>query len=320
MKKTTLIWVIVASLFVVVGLLMFVSAMSVLDWDFKKLSTSEFQTNNFEINDDFVNIQIDTDTDDIVFLLSGDGTCKVVCEEYKHQLHSVEVIGETLVIKENDERKWYGHIGIFFGSSKITVYLPENEYSSLNIEESTGYINVPSDFMFENVDITASTGCIKINASASESMSIETDTGAVSVNDAKVGSLDVTVSTGTVELSSLACDGNLTVSVSTGITQIKDVTCKSFNTKGSTGDVSMTNVKAHEKFTITRSTGDVEFENCDASEVSIKTDTGDVEGSFSSEKIIYTKTDTGDVSVPKSSSGGVCEIETDTGDIEIRIK
>jgi hypothetical protein len=38
-----------------------------------------------------------------------------------------------------------------------------------------------------------------------------------------------------------------------------------------------------------------------------------------SEKIFFTETDTGDIRVPKSTSGGVCEIKTDTGDITFTI-
>ena len=50
------------------------------------------------------------------------------------------------------------------------------------------------------------------------------------------------------------------------------------------------------------------------------TDTGDVKGSLLSEKIFIPTTDTGDVDVPKTVTGGRCEITTDTGDIKITVK
>ena len=49
------------------------------------------------------------------------------------------------------------------------------------------------------------------------------------------------------------------------------------------------------------------------------TDTGEVKGTLRSEKIFFTESDTGKISVPKSVTGGRCEITTDTGDIEIEI-
>ena len=82
----------------------------------------------------------------------------------------------------------------------------------------------------------------------------------------------------------------------------------------------MKNVNASGVFSITRSTGDVEFDACDASEIYVKTDTGDVTGTLLSDKIFFAESDTGKVSVPKSVTGGRCEISTDTGRIDITVK
>ena len=71
--------------------------------------------------------------------------------------------------------------------------------------------------------------------------------------------------------------------------------------------------------TLRRSTGDVELNACDAGGLSLKTTTGDVTGTLLSEKVFITDTSTGDVSVPKTTSGGKCEISTTTGDIRIDI-
>ncbi len=76
---------------------------------------------------------------------------------------------------------------------------------------------------------------------------------------------------------------------------------------------------AGEQFSIDRSTGDVRFDRCDAPELLIKTDTGDVRGSLLSEKVFITQTDTGRVNVPKTVTGGTCQITTNTGDIKIEI-
>ncbi len=54
-------------------------------------------------------------------------------------------------------------------------------------------------------------------------------------------------------------------------------------------------------------------------ELFIKTSTGDVEGSLLADKVFIVNTDTGEVDVPKTTSGGKCEIKTDTGDVEINI-
>ena len=65
--------------------------------------------------------------------------------------------------------------------------------------------------------------------------------------------------------------------------------------------------------------GDVMLEKCDAAVLEIETDTGDVKGSLLSDKVFLVETDTGRVSVPHSTSGGRCEVSTDTGDIQLTL-
>ena len=71
---------------------------------------------------------------------------------------------------------------------------------------------------------------------------------------------------------------------------------------------------------IKRSTGKVEFNQCDADTIYVKTNTGSVTGSLLSEKVFITDTDTGKVDVPKTITGGRCEITTDTGNIIISVE
>lgn len=377
MEKTTKIWLIIAASLVAIGLIAFVATMAVNGWDFTKLGTGKYETNTYEITEEFRNISIKTDTADIAFAPSDDGKCKVVCYEEENLKHSVSAIDGALTVKVVDTRKWYEHIGINFGNQKITVYLPEGEYSSLIIEESTGDIEIPKAFNFVSIDISTSTGDVKSFASASELIKIKTSTGDVSVEKVSAGAIDLSTSTGNTRLadimcksvtssgstgdiiltnviaaegvsverstgnvkfdrceaaelyvktstgkvtvSNVTCEGDVKVSVSTGKTYLTDVTCKSVTSNGDTGDISMENVIAAEKVSIERDTGDVRFDGCDAAEIFVETDTGNVTGTLLSEKVFITRTDTGNVNVPKTITGGRCEITTDTGNIEIEV-
>lgn len=280
MKKSTKIWLITATSLVALGCIMFSVAMTKIHWDFTKLSTVKYETNTYEVTDDFNSISMLTDTADILFVQSDDKICKVVCYEMSDMKHTTTVQNNTLTINVTDEREWYDHIGITLGSPKITVYLPKTEYDSLAIKEDTGDIEVPKDFKF--------------------------------------GSIDIATSTGDITVSGVTCEGDLKINVSTGKVNLTDIKCKSLISDGSTGDFSLKNVIATEKFSIERSTGDVKFDDCDATEIWVKTDTGDVTGNLLSEKIFITQTSTGDVLVPKSTNGGKCEITTSTGDIYIK--
>ena len=282
-------------------------------------SAANYETNVYEINESFYDIAIKTDTADIAFLPSDDGMCRVVCYEKSKESHSVEVQNGTLTVNVTNDKKWYDYIGVNIDSPKITVYLPESEYSSLVIEESTGDIEISKDFEFKSIDISLSTGDVKCYASAKEAIKIVASTGDIYVEGISASSIDLTVSTGRVTVSDITCERDITISVSTGKAYLSDIACKNLTSTGSTGDISLKNVVSTGKISIERNTGDVTLEASDAIEIFITTDTGDVKGSLLTDKVFITKTDTGRIDVPNSITGGRCEITTDTGNIKISI-
>lgn len=280
MNKKTVAWLIAAASLVVVGCVVFGSSMRMLNWDFTKLSTTKYETNEYTLVDEYQNISLVADTADIVLLPSETANTSVICYEQKNAKHAVAVKDGTLVIELENTKKWYEYIGINFGSPKITVSIPRREYDVLAVKVSTG------DIWVEKVAV--------------EQVSLSVSTG-------KVTATDVT------------CEGDMTVRVSTGKTNLTDVYCKNLMSSGDTGSLSLKNVIATGKYSIERSTGDVKLERCDAAELFIKTDTGDVSGSLRTGKVFETTTDTGRVNVPKGTAGGKCEIITNTGDIKIDI-
>ena len=320
MKTATKIWIWTATTLVLIGLIIFVGVMTMLKWDFGKLSTAKYEENSYEVLESYQCISILTDTADIVFVPSVSETgSAVTCYEQQNAKHSVTVKDGTLTIELVDTRKWYEFIGINFSTPKITVALPESEYGKLLIKASTGDIKIPNGFGFESMDITLSTGDVASNASALGGVKIKTSTGDIHLENLSAGSLDLSVTTGKVTLSQVNCKGALQLQVSTGKSNLSDIHCKSLASNGNTGDLTLKNVIATEGFSITRSTGDVRFEACDAAEIFVQTDTGSITGSLLSPKVFLAKTDTGRINVPNTVTGGKCEIITDTGNIKITL-
>lgn len=318
MKKSAKIWLITAGALILFGGIAFLGLMSALKWDFKKLSTVKYETSTHEISEDFVGISISTDTADIVFARSDDERCKVVYYEEETAKNSVTAENGKLVIKTENKKSGLDYIGFYFEQPKITVYLPSSEYNSLKVKESTGNVKISKDFIFKNVDINLSTGDVDFCSPSSESVKIKTSAGNIGVNQASLDTLELSTSTGTVTVSSVKCSGDIEIKASTDRVSLTDITCKSFKSTGDTGDILLKNVIASEKLSIERSTGNVKFDGCDAAELDIETDTGDVTGNLLTEKVFITDTDTGEINVPKSATGGKCEIETDTGNIKIK--
>ena len=319
MKKSTIAWLVVAASLILLGAIIFGGVIMSLNWDFNKLNTNKFETNTHTVSDSFDSIAIDTDTADITFLPSEDESCKVVCNELENINHSVEVVDGKLTIKCEDTRKWYEYIGINFGKTTVTVYLPQSEYKSISIDESTGDVYIPSNFKFERIDVTVSTGDIACYSSTSGKIKLKASTGDIKLENISAGSLELSVSTGRVSISSVVCDGDVKLRASTGDTTLTNITCANLTSSASTGKLVMNNVIASGNFSIERDTGDVRFEMCDAGEITIVTDTGDVKGTLLSDKIFIANTDTGRKDIPKTTTGGNCKITTDTGDIKISI-
>ena len=321
MNQTTKTWLIAAAGLVLIGILAVGGVLSANHWDPAALSGKSFRTDTVEINESFRDITIRSDTEDIDFLASDDGRCRVVFYEKEKEKPAAFVHKGTLSIEVPDTGKWFERFTLFsFGSPRITVYLPQSAYGTLVIDESTGDVTLPVDFSFESIDINASTGNVVCCSSASGPIRIETSTGDIRLDGISADELGLCVSTGALDVRSAVCEGDFGVKVSTGRTVLTDVSCRNLVSEGSTGDIAMENLIAKERISVERSTGDVSFEQCDAAELLIVTDTGDVSGSLCSEKVFITQSDTGSVMVPGTTAGGICRITTDTGDIRIDIR
>lgn len=301
MSKTTKIWLIIATALVALGAMIFVGVMAQYDWDFTKLSTVTYVTNTYEVSDEFDKISINVDTTEIEFAPTENETCSIVSFEAEQVKHSATAQNGTLIISTVDTRKWYDHICISLGSPKMTVYLPQNEYASLIIETDTGDINIPKDFAFDKIEIDGDTSDVSCFAPVANVLDIELSTGDIIIDSITADQIKLTATTGEIAVNSVTAKNNIDIETDTGTITLKNVVA--------TGTIS-----------IKSDTGDVRFEGSDAIEISVKTDTGDVTGTLLSEKVFITETSTGSINVPKTTSGGKCEITTSTGDINISIK
>lgn len=262
-----------------------------------KINTKSFVYN---IESEYENIYIETDVDDINIYLSDNNEDKINYEINKKMSYDIKVQNGTLYIKKVDNRNFIDKI-FSFGSFKLDLYLSKEILNNLKIDCSTGSIDINSGFIFNNVDITNSTGDIEISSSVKNEIYIE-------------------FSTGDVDLDNCLLLGDVIVSGSTGDVDLKSCNCKSLTINLSTGDIDLDRVIALEDININSSTGDVSFDAIDAKNIYIKLSTGDVEGTILTNKFFITSTDTGRVKVPSTREGGECKVITSTGDITIDYK
>lgn len=297
----------------------------------------KMEENTHELTTDFDKINIDVDLSDIEIIVSDEK--KVVCREIEELKHSVEVVDGTLFIKQENNLKWYARIG-FFGSikSSVTIYMPAKTFESIQVKGATGDYTVNGAYMFNNAYIKLSTGDVTSSANYGEAV-ITVSTGKVNVNDCTVNKLGLSTSTGDINLKNVVVSdtlvtdsdtgdltaqnvqvGNEIIAIAdTGKFRLTNVTSKDIYLETTTGKKILTSVIASGKMVIKASTGDVKFDKCDAAEITVKTSTGDVTGSFLTDKVFYASSSTSTPNVPKSTTGGLCDVTTSTGDIKLWI-
>ena len=313
-------WIITAIVLLVTGIVICGVSFGVLGFDLGKLSTVTYVTNTYDVSEKFQNISIDGDTENIKFVFSEEEKCRVVCFEEENDLHTVGVEDQTLTIEKKDRKGFWWNVSIATESPSITVYLPEKVYKELSIESDTGDVEIPKEFSFDTIDVNLDTGDMSCLASAEGDIRVRTDTGHITIADVTASGMLLSSDTGKMELSDVKISGDLEIQEHTGKVVLENVKCRNFTSDGDTGSLVMTNVTASGEFNLERNTGDIEFHGCDAETIYVETDTGDVTGTLLTDKVFITETDTGSVDVPKSVTGGRCEISTDTGDIRIEIQ
>ena len=132
--------------------------------------------------------------------------------------------------------------------------------------------------------------------------------------------LNLTSATGDIRVNSAAVGADIGIKTNTGNVKLTDTFCSDILAETDTGNITFKNVEAAGGISARSDTGNVGFEDSDAENIIVKTSTGNVTGTLLSEKVFVTKTSVGKVSVPRTVSGGKCEITTSTGDIRIDIR
>lgn len=319
MKVKLIITIVVAAALIFIGIAVAACGFAMSGFDIKKLTTDPEITNYVTPEQDFDSIIIDATTADLKILPSTDGQCKIDLVERENLYFMPSVENGILTINEIDDRKWYEYIGIGWSNMSITLYLPKEQYDSLTVELTTGKAQIDSGLEFGKVDVKATTGNVKCEAKVTESLEIKCTTGLIYASGADVDTIRLKASTGSIELCNSSCKG-LEIETTTGSIKLSEVSgTGDFDIEATTGKINLSDVVTEGDLTIEADTGDVIFKRCDAANLSITTDTGDVEGSLLSSKVFFYETDTGDVDLPRTTEGGKCNIETDTGDITITI-
>lgn len=276
MKKKLFVLSIVLIIF---GFIIGTSAIASSGFNWKKLDTANYVTNQYEIDDSFNKIELNERNSDITFYLSETGKNYVECKEDENASHDVLVEDNTLKISGNYYKKKF-RFNLYISSPKTRIYLVDDTYESLVIKSRTSDINLPAEFTFNSININLTTGDVKCLS--------------------KCNSAKIATTTGDIRFEGL------------NITNTLEAKC-------TTGDIKLINTTVVGDANLRCTTGDITFSSFDAANIYASVTTGDIKGTINSAKIFECTTNNGDISHPDSSGSGICRLSTTTGDIKIRL-
>lgn len=302
MKKSKKILITVAVILIAVGMICGFCGICSLGFNFNEISTSDFVTHTYTVDDDFTNIIIEDAESNINFYKSNDDKCRVLCDEREKVTHTVVNENKTLTVRVKDERNWFEriNIGIFLSDMRVSVYLPKNKYDSLNAASMSGDIDVANEFTFDNAKVGSISGDVSVKADVKQELNISSTSGDVIINN----------------ISATECINASSVS---GEIDLSNVKGKEIFANTISGGVMLTDTVASQKLKANSTSGDIDLKRCDAKNIVLDTVSGEISGTLLSNKQFITETTSGTVNVPQSVSNEECRITTVSGDIYIEI-
>lgn len=338
MNKVKKIFLISATGMIVAGLIIAIVSMAFVKFDFTQLDTQDWQKNTYEIEEEFENIEIHGSETDVKLLPATDGVCKVVCTENDTIYNEIEVTENALSIIRVDKSKKHVFVSVEFEQPETTIYLPEQVYVKLLIENSSGDIEIPEGFTFEEANVENTSGQITFYADVKGTLSAKSSSGGVRIGKNTIGSLSAVASSGAASVRTATVKEDVSVETSSGIILIEELACAKLRVKNSSGSIHLSDVKAEElegenssgeircdnmmvagDMKLSNTSGGMELGGCDAANLKLSSTSGSIRGTLLTEKIFVADATSGSVDVPKTSSGGMCEVTTTSGSIRMSI-
>ena len=277
MKKRTVISLVVAMILILVGAVLLVLSASQTEQDAWMPQLTQRQ---ISVTENVDSVVIKTGDCNVTFVpFEGAIDPYLVLQEKEKISHNVKVQDGVLKIEMVDNRQWLDYIGISWKSMEMTVYLPQKQYSAVQVTTNTGDIKMPEAFSANVLRLHTDTGDIRCDALAQELVNCKTDTGEIYVSKVAPAMLELQSDTGKVTA--------------------QDVNCQLITCESDTGDVIISTLAVADYLQVFTNTGDVQIQKADANRINIETGTGNVH-------------------VPVSFKQRDCRIESDTGNIRFK--
>ena len=206
MKRSVKTALLLSCALILLGAALFTGAAVYMGFDLTKASmTPLLATNTYDVTEDFTSIYVNGGECSVKLLPSDDDTCKVVILETKKIHHTVKVTDGSLSINRWDDRSWLDHFGLYLYPLEVTIYLPQKEFDSLDINVASGNIDMAADFSFQNIRLSSSSGTIELRNISCEELTANVISGSIILSDCYADTVDLKATSGYIGF--FNCDG-----------------------------------------------------------------------------------------------------------------
>lgn len=318
MKKFIKISLIAAGALCLTGIILFATAILLGGNNLKGMDNMEKTEYTFE--EQLSNVQVESIFGKVDILPSEDNTCKVVCEETEKAPYTVKAENGTLKVVQQDNYRWFDRIlQLFNFKASVALYLPDNVYNNISVENTSGSVEAASEISTENAAITTVSGSVRTSMDVKASLVCTATSGSVIVKAGACNNVSLASTSGRIELSGAQAQGDIRITDTSGRISIKDVSCNNLYVKITSGSTELANTLVKGKMDIDSTSGSIKLEKCDAGDINIKNTSGRVSGTLLSGKQFVAESTSGRVDVPQSSGDSMCRIRTESGGIHIEV-
>ncbi len=314
MKK----WLTIAGILLGVGLVIALIGWLVADGDWKKLNNLKGISRTEEV-ESFQSLEVEVYTGVVRVVPAQDEKYSVRLDESDLVYYTLSVEEGTLKIAEKDDRKWYQCIGFSYAKMQVTVYLPAGEYEKLDIRVQSGEVDVLG-VSCKEVNATAQSGDITLESlTVSGGVAAKVSSGEITVKDVTCEKAALKASSGDVEVERLRAAGGVTAETQSGEVEMTEVACDTLFVSVASGDIDLEGVISQGETKMRSASGNISFYGCDAASYDIQAASGNVKGKILTSKIFVAETGSGSIRVPDTTEGGVCRVETGSGNIRLEL-
>lgn len=221
-KKFSKSFAIAGIILLLLGMILFLTGMSLAGWNFSELSTAVYKQENYTTQQQVTSLDISYNNAEVRILC--DPKAQAVSVSYpvctdratgaKAQVNITEENG-TLFIKE--EAKFI-LINWQFETPTLTVTLPETTLTTLTVRTQNGNISAENIFAENKAEFVTQNGEIRLSQITASDLSIETDAGGIFLEHIECRKIQAETDLGSVHLS-----GTLTADYAEFISELGDI-------------------------------------------------------------------------------------------------